>query len=88
MFPTYGFGRRRLRNFRKITSEPVQLTTGPLSFSNPVPSKDGNKLFVIGEKLRGELVRYDAGSRQFMPYLGGISASEVEFSVMDSGLHM
>jgi eukaryotic-like serine/threonine-protein kinase len=67
-------------NFRKITSEPVQLTTGPLSFSNPVPSKDGKKLFVIGEKLRGELVRYDAGSRQFMPYLGGISASEVEFS--------
>ena len=67
-------------NFRKITSEPVQLTTGPLSFSNPVPSKDGKKLFVIGEKLRGELVRYDAGSRQFIPYLGGISASEVEFS--------
>ncbi len=67
-------------NFRKITPEPVQLTTGPLSFSNPVPSQDGKKLFVIGEKLRGELVRYDAGSRQFMPYLGGISASDVEFS--------
>jgi Tol biopolymer transport system component len=67
-------------NFRKITSEPVQLTTGPLSFSNPVPSKDGKKLFVIGEKLRGELVRYDAGSRQFMPYLGGLSASQLEFS--------
>jgi len=67
-------------NLRKITSEPVQLTTGPMSFSNPVPSKDGKKLFVIGEKLRGELVRYDGGSRQFIPYLGGISASEVEFS--------
>jgi Tol biopolymer transport system component len=70
----------RAGNFRKITSDPVQLTTGPLSFSNPVPSQDGKKLFVIGEKLRGELVRYDAGSRQFMPYLGGISASDVEFS--------
>ena len=67
-------------NFRKITTEPVQLTTGPLSFSNPLPSKDGKKLFVIGEKLRGELVRYDVGSRQFVPFLGGISASHLEFS--------
>ena len=70
----------RAGSFRKIRSEPVLLTTGPMSFSNPVPSKDGTKLFVIGEKLRGELMRYDAGSRQFMPYLGGISASELEFS--------
>ena len=66
--------------FRKISSEPIQLTTGPLSFSDPVPSKDGKKLFVIGQQTRGELVRYDAGSRQFVPYLAGISAAQVDFS--------
>ncbi len=65
---------------RKVSTEPVQLTTGPLLFSNPVPSLDENKLFVIGEKQRGELVRYDPRSRQFAPYLGGISASEVDFT--------
>jgi eukaryotic-like serine/threonine-protein kinase len=66
--------------FRKISSEPIQLTTGPLSFSDPVPSKDGKKLFVIGQQTRGELVRYDASSRQFVPYLAGISAAQVDFS--------
>jgi Tol biopolymer transport system component len=29
---------------------------------------------------RGELVRYDAASKQFLPFLGGISASDVSFS--------
>ena len=66
--------------FRKIAPEPVQLTTGPLSFRNPVVSKDGKKLFVIGQQKRGELVRYDGRSRQFVPFLGGISASFVDFS--------
>lgn len=66
--------------FRKIVPEPVQLTTGPLSFRNPVVSKDGKKLFVIGQQKRGELVRYDGRSRQFVPFLGGISASFVNFS--------
>src|SRR5262249_4498695 len=34
--------------FRKKQNRPLQLTTGPLFFSAPVPSKDGKKLFVIG----------------------------------------
>jgi dipeptidyl aminopeptidase/acylaminoacyl peptidase len=58
----------------------LQLTTGPLSFSAPVPSKDGKKLFVIGAQLRAELVRYDFKSGEFVPYLGGISAGELDFS--------
>ena len=66
--------------FRKIAPEPVQLTTGPLSFRNPIFSKNGKKLFVIGQQNRGELVRYDARSQQFVPFLGGISASFVDFS--------
>ncbi|GAC1617477.1 MAG: hypothetical protein PVS2B2_14220 [Candidatus Acidiferrum sp.] len=59
---------------------PLQLTTGPLSFSSVLPSRDGSKVFVVGTQPRGELVRYDAQSRQFLPFLSGISASELDFS--------
>jgi eukaryotic-like serine/threonine-protein kinase len=65
---------------RKASNQPMQLTTGPLSFNTPVPSKDGKKLLVIGAQLRAELVRYDFKSAQFVPYLGGISAGELDFS--------
>jgi Tol biopolymer transport system component len=66
--------------FRKTTGLPVVLTAGPMNFLAPVPSKDGKKLFVIGEQARGELVRYDSKIRQFVPYLAGISAESVTFS--------
>jgi Tol biopolymer transport system component len=65
---------------RKVSNQPMQLTTGPLSFNTPVPSKDGKKLFVIGAQLRAELVRYDFKSAEFVPYLAGISAGELDFS--------
>jgi serine/threonine protein kinase/Tol biopolymer transport system component len=61
-------------------SLPVKLATGPLSFGQMAPSPDGKKLYVDGFDSRGELVRYDAPSRQFVPYLSGISAGELDFS--------
>jgi dipeptidyl aminopeptidase/acylaminoacyl peptidase len=45
-----------------------------------VPSTDGKKIFVVGAQVRGELVRYESASRQFTPYLSGISAMGVNFS--------
>ena len=66
--------------FRKSRKEPVQLTTGPLFFSSPVPSKDGKSLFVVGAQLRAELVRFDLKSGELLPYLGGISGGELDFS--------
>ena len=60
--------------------QPVQLTSGPLSFSSPLPSKDGKKLFVVGALARGELTRYDTRSAEFVPFLSGISADSVSFS--------
>jgi serine/threonine protein kinase/Tol biopolymer transport system component len=60
--------------------KPVELTFSPLTLSAPLPSKDGKKLFVIGRNYRGELMRYDARSRQFSPFLGGISAEYLTFS--------
>jgi serine/threonine protein kinase/Tol biopolymer transport system component len=65
---------------RKLSREPFQLTAGPLQFSEPVPSKDGKSIFVIGQQPRAELVRYNSKSGDFVPYLGGISAGDVDFS--------
>jgi len=59
---------------------PFQLTTGPLSFGSLAPSPEGKKLFVSGRQGRGELVRYDAQSHQFVQFLSGISAGELDFS--------
>jgi Tol biopolymer transport system component/predicted Ser/Thr protein kinase len=66
--------------FAKRNVQPVQLTSGPMSFSSPLPSKDGKKLFVVGALARGELVRYDTRSAEFIPFLSGISADSVSFS--------
>jgi serine/threonine protein kinase/Tol biopolymer transport system component len=60
--------------------KPIQLTFSPLSLSSPLPSRDGKKLFVIGQSYRGELERYDSKSGQFTPFLGGISAEYIAFS--------
>jgi eukaryotic-like serine/threonine-protein kinase len=51
-----------------------------MNFSSPLPSKDGKKLFVVGALARGELVRYDTRSAEFIPFLSGISADSVSFS--------
>jgi Tol biopolymer transport system component/tRNA A-37 threonylcarbamoyl transferase component Bud32 len=66
--------------FHKASHAPVQLTSGPLSFESPQPSFDGKRIFTIGEQPRGELERFDAKSGQFVPYLAGVSASDVRFS--------
>ena len=60
--------------------KPIQLTSSPMSLGDPVPSKDGKNLFVLGATTRGQLVRYDLKSHGFVPFLGGISAEYVAFS--------
>jgi len=70
----------RLRLYGRPAGEPVQVTGGQLNSLAPVLSPDGKKLYVIGQQLRGELVRYDSKSREWVPYLSGISADFVDFS--------
>jgi Tol biopolymer transport system component len=65
---------------RRVNPNPVQLTTGPLSFYQPTPSKDGKNIFAVGEQMRGELLRYDNKSNSFVPALQGRSADHVAFS--------
>ncbi len=63
--------------FRKTETEPTQLTVGPLLFSNPTPSPDGKKLFVIGQQRRFDLIRLDGKSKQFSIDLP-VSAGEAD----------
>jgi Tol biopolymer transport system component len=60
--------------------EPIQLTSGPFDFHMAVPDPNGHKLYVIGVQQRGELVRYDAKSQQFQPFLSAIGAEQLDFS--------
>jgi Tol biopolymer transport system component/DNA-binding winged helix-turn-helix (wHTH) protein len=67
-------------SLERARRNPTQLTFGPLNYYSPVPSPDGRKLFVVGEQQRGELVRYDMKTKQFVPYLSGMSADCLDFS--------
>jgi hypothetical protein len=49
--------------------QPTRLTAGPLLYKAVCPSRDGKRLFALATKQRGELVRYDSKSRQFLPFL-------------------
>jgi eukaryotic-like serine/threonine-protein kinase len=64
--------------FHKASTAPTQLTVGPLLFSNPTPSPDGKKLFVIGQQRRFDLVRLEGKAEQFSVYLPGVSAGEAD----------
>ena len=67
--------------FPKVNREPVQLTAGPADLGvGSVLSRDGKKIFTFGQEPRGEALRYDARSQQFLPYLGGISVEWPTFS--------
>lgn len=65
--------------FRRST-KPIRLTAGPLAYTKPFASRDGKQIFAIGTKRRGELVRFDMQSHQFLPFLSGISAIDPTFS--------
>ena len=59
---------------------PLQLTSSPMSLSTPIPAPDGKRLYVVGEVFRGELMRYDMKTEQFVPFLAAISAEYTDFS--------
>jgi len=70
----------RLGTPRRTSSVPVQLTYGPLSYLWITPSADGTKLFAEATQPRAQLVRYDPKSQLFVPYLSGLSATDLAFS--------
>jgi len=72
--------------FRRGASTPTQLTFGPMEFYIIGITPDGKKLLVGGYQSRGELVRYDLSSKQFVPFLGGMNAYAV--AVSSDGKHV
>jgi serine/threonine protein kinase/Tol biopolymer transport system component len=73
VLPTRGF-------FQHSDPKPVQLTSSPITLGSHVFSADGKKVYVVGATARGQLLRYDARSRTFTPYLGGMSGEFAAFS--------
>jgi Tol biopolymer transport system component/DNA-binding winged helix-turn-helix (wHTH) protein len=67
-------------SFWSKPSGPFPLTTVPPNFYMGAPSEDGKKLFVSAAEPRAELARYDSSSHQFVPFLSGLSAGDVESS--------
>jgi DNA-binding winged helix-turn-helix (wHTH) protein/Tol biopolymer transport system component len=80
--------------FRRPPAEPIQMTQGPIRWGgpfpgeyfpgqfwgSPVPGKDGSRIFAVGLSPRGELSRFDSKTKQFQPFLGGISAQGISYS--------
>ncbi|HET9399320.1 MAG TPA: hypothetical protein VFO34_00070, partial [Candidatus Acidoferrales bacterium] len=64
----------------RVRVEPVRLTAGPVSFVRPLPSADGSKLFALGTESAGELLRYDPAKHDFVQFLKGIGADQLNFS--------
>jgi hypothetical protein len=62
------------------SSQPIRLTSGPLSYTNPFPSPDGKRLFAIGTKPKAELVRYRPATREFLPWRPGLSAIQIDLT--------
>ena len=66
--------------WRRSDPVPVRLTYGPVDFYQPEPSRDGKSIFAIGVQPFGELVRYDANAKNFVPFLEGRSLAHLSFS--------
>ena len=63
---------RRAGSARRRRALPTDCWSAELS-SGPVPARQGTQIFFIGAHKRSQLRRYDAASRQFIPYLRDIS---------------
>jgi Tol biopolymer transport system component/DNA-binding winged helix-turn-helix (wHTH) protein len=66
--------------FFRTNHAPVPLAVGPMNYRGPLPGKDGKKLFTRVEAPKGELLRYDRRSRQFIPLLPSLPARTAAFS--------
>ena len=66
--------------FHKAASVPTQLTFGPTRYQLGAIPPDGQKLLVTAVEQHPALVRYDAASKTFVPYLGGMPVNYVAFT--------
>jgi len=65
----------------KSVSEPKRVTNGPLSFTGPVTSRIGHRIYFLGLETESLLERYDAARREFVPDPGFLAeANRLEYS--------
>ncbi len=60
--------------------QPIQLTQGPFGFGEPLPSRDGRAIYVVGVTDRMDLERVDPVTHQVKPLLNGMPVWEMYFS--------
>jgi len=58
----------------------VRLTPGQPEVIGMAPSRDGNGMFAVGRVGQGSLHFYDETEKRFLPYLGGLPASQLVVS--------
>jgi Tol biopolymer transport system component len=58
----------------------VQLTPGQPEVSGMAPSRDGNRMFVVGRLAQGAMHVYDEKEKRFLPYLQGLPATQLAVS--------
>src|ERR1700728_397549 len=58
----------------------VRLTEGQTNVLAATPSRDSAGLFVVGEIAQGEMQAWDPAQRRFVPFLGGLPATEFVIS--------
>ena len=63
------------------SAEPLQLSHGPLKFSHPAPSADGQSVYAIGEEPHIELVSFDMASRRLQPFVPNLKAEGLTYSL-------
>jgi DNA-binding winged helix-turn-helix (wHTH) protein/Tol biopolymer transport system component len=50
--------------------DPVQLSNGPITMDQPLPSSDGRRVFTLGSNERTEYIRYDPHTREYRALIG------------------
>ena len=59
---------------------PERVTVLPVPSYCPVPSQDGQRLFLLADFCSAELVQWDPGSREFVTHPAGIAGSMLDYS--------
>ena len=61
-------------------SSAVPLTAGQINVLSATPSRDSAGLFTVGEIAQGAMQAWDRAQKRFVPFLGGLAASEFVIS--------
>ena len=64
----------------RIHDRPFPLITGAVNYRGPLPDQNGEKIFVHAESPKGEAMRFDKKSGEFLPVLPSISVRTLAYS--------